>query len=134
MYSYLIKRKDEAFVIHKAEFHAYATVRRICIYVYEYVYIYIHIRNFPYHSSIFTRLLTSINRDRMIEILVAYEIPLSVVNAIRVIYKDTATVVITPEGETNAFNIGTGVLQGDPLAPFLFIIVLDYALRISIFQ
>ena len=36
------------------------------------------------------------------------------------------------ERETNALKIDTGVLQGDPLAPFLFILVLDYALRTSI--
>ena len=30
------------------------------------------------------------------------------------------------------FNISAGVLQGDTLAPFLFILVLDYALRISL--
>ncbi|KAI8494405.1 hypothetical protein Bbelb_276310 [Branchiostoma belcheri] len=47
-------------------------------------------------------------------------------------YDDTTAVVITPEGETDAFSINTGVLQGDPLAPFLFVICLDYALRSSI--
>ncbi|CAH1252612.1 Hypp960 [Branchiostoma lanceolatum] len=40
--------------------------------------------------------------------------------------------VLTPEGETDFFKIDTGVLQGDPLAYFLFIIVLDYALRKAI--
>jgi hypothetical protein len=34
---------------------------------------------------------------------------------------------ITPEGNTDLFSIDTGVLQGDPLAPFLFIACLDYA-------
>ena len=43
-----------------------------------------------------------------------------------------SVLVITPEGETEAFNVDTSVLQGDPLAPFLFIVVLDYALRTSI--
>ena len=70
----------------------------------------------------FCKAFDSINRDRMIEILAAYGIPTNVVNAIHVMYKDTSAVVITPEGETNAFKIDTGILQGDPLAPFLFII------------
>lgn len=43
-------------------------------------------------------------------------------------YEDMSAVVLTPEGETNQFVIDTGVLQGDTLAPFLFIICLDYAL------
>ena len=38
----------------------------------------------------------------------------------------------TPDGETEEFEIKAGVLQGDTLAPFLFIIVLDYALRRAI--
>ena len=80
----------------------------------------------------FRKAFDSINRDRMFEILEAYGIPPDVVNAIRVMYKDTPALVITPEGETDAFSIDTGVLQGDPLAPFLFIIVLDYALHTSI--
>ena len=78
----------------------------------------------------FRKAFDSINRKRMFEILSAYGIPSSVVDAIQVMYKDTYAKVLTPEGETNAYD--TGVLQGDPSAPFLFIIVLDYALRSSI--
>ena len=36
------------------------------------------------------------------------------------------------DGDTSNFNIVAGVLQGDTLAPYLFIICLDYMLRISI--
>ena len=45
-------------------------------------------------------------------------------------YVNTSAVVLTIKRET--FNINTGVFQGDPLAPYLFIIVLDYALRTAI--
>ena len=38
-----------------------------------------------------------------------------------------------PEGNTDIFQVNTGVLQEDPLAPFLFIICLDYTLSTSIF-
>ena len=37
--------------------------------------------------------------------------------------------MLTPEGDTEFFKILAGVLQGDTLAPFSFIIALDYALR-----
>ena len=37
-----------------------------------------------------------------------------------------------PDGDTEYFNIIVGVLQGDTLAPYLFIICLDYVLRTSI--
>ena len=40
--------------------------------------------------------------------------------------------VRSPDGDTEYFDIVTGVLQGDTLAPYLFIICLDYVLRISI--
>ena len=38
----------------------------------------------------------------------------------------------TPDGETKEFKISKGVLQGDKLAPFLFVIVLDYAMRMAL--
>ena len=68
----------------------------------------------------------------MLKILAAYGIPPEIVNAIRVMYENTSALVMTPEGNTDIFKIDSGVLQGDPLAPFIFIICLDYALRISI--
>ena len=40
--------------------------------------------------------------------------------------------VRSPYGDTPYFEITTGVLQGDMLAPFLFIIYLDYVLRKSL--
>ena len=41
------------------------------------------------------------------------------------------TTACSLDGDTN-FNIFTGVLQGDTLPPNLFIICLDYLLRMSI--
>ena len=47
-------------------------------------------------------------------------------------YTNTEATVITPDGETKFFEITAGVLQGDTLAPFIFIIVLDYIFRLSL--
>ena len=80
----------------------------------------------------FRKAFDCIDHSRMFQILEAYGIPPDVVAGIRVMNKNTSAVVITPEGETEQFPIDTGVLQGDPLAPFLFIICLDYALRSAI--
>ena len=38
----------------------------------------------------------------------------------------------SPDGYTTFFKITTGVLQGDTIVPFLFIIFLDYVIRKSI--
>ena len=40
--------------------------------------------------------------------------------------------VLTPDGETELFEILAGVLQGDTLAPYLFAIVIDYCMRQAI--
>ena len=68
----------------------------------------------------------------MFKILPLYGIPDQIINAIKVLYTNTIAKVLTPDGETEQFDILAGVLQGDTLAPFLFIMVLDYALRISL--
>ena len=44
-------------------------------------------------------------------------------------YTNTRAKVVTPDGDSGEFEVSAGVLQGDTLAPYLFIIVLDYALR-----
>ena len=77
----------------------------------------------------FRKAFDSIHRAKMMRILKAYGIPPNLLRAIERMYTDTKARVQTPDGETEQFNILAGVLQGDTLAPFLFIIVLDYALR-----
>ena len=44
------------------------------------------------------------------------------------LYKNIKTMVHSPNGDIDLFDIVTGVLQGDTLAPYLFIICLDYVL------
>ena len=80
----------------------------------------------------FRKAFDSIHRGKMCKILSAYGIPIKIVSAIKSMYETTWAKVISPDGETEAFKIQAGVLQGDTLAPFLFIIVLDYCLRSAI--
>ena len=77
----------------------------------------------------FKKAFDSIHRNKMFKILKAYGIPDSLVGAIEDVYTGTKAKVLSPDGETELFDITAGVLQGDTLAPYLFIIVLDYAMR-----
>ena len=65
-------------------------------------------------------------------ILLAYGLPKETVAAIMILYKNTKVKVRSPDGDTEYFDIVAGVLQGDTLAPYLFIICLGYVLRTSI--
>ena len=49
-----------------------------------------------------------------------------------ILYKNTKSMVRSPDEDTELFDILAGVLQGDTLAPFLFVKYLDYMLRISV--
>ena len=68
----------------------------------------------------------------MEQILQAYGLPKETVAAITILYRNTKVKVRSPDGDTEYFDIVAGVLQGDMLAPYLFIVCLDYALRTSI--
>ena len=68
----------------------------------------------------------------MEQILLAYGLPKETVAAVTILYWNTKGKVRSPDGDTEYFNIVAGVLQGDTLAPYLFIICLDYVLRTSI--
>ena len=46
--------------------------------------------------------------------------------------QNTKVKVRSPDGDTGYFDVVTGMLQGDTLGPYLFIICLDYVLRTSI--
>ena len=80
----------------------------------------------------FSKAFDSIDRAKMFQILALYGIPKPIIDAIRVLYTNTSSTVLTPDGETNPIDILAGILQGDTLAPFLFILVLDYVLRQSL--
>ena len=68
----------------------------------------------------------------MEQILQAYGLPKETVAAITILYRNTKVKVRSLDGDTEYFDIVAGVLQGDTLAPYLFIICLDYVLRTSI--
>ena len=51
---------------------------------------------------------------------------------ITILYRNTKVKVRSPDRNTEYFDIVAGVLQGDTLASYLFIICLDYVLRTSI--
>ena len=64
--------------------------------------------------------------------LYAYQIPTSLVPAVMSIYNGAKAGLYDSEGELldeNTFNLSVGVLQGDTLAPYIFVIVMDFILR-----
>ena len=75
----------------------------------------------------FTKAFDSIHSGKMEQILLAYGTPKETVAAITILYGNTK--VISPDGDRDYFDIVAGVLQGDTLDPYLFIICLDYVLR-----
>ena len=80
----------------------------------------------------FKKAFDSIHRSKMVKILEAYNVPPNILRAIETMYARTRAKVVTPDGSSEVFDIRAGVMQGDTLAPYLFIIVLDYALRKAI--
>ena len=80
----------------------------------------------------FTKAFESIHRGKMELILLAYGLPKETVAAIMILHRNTKVKVCSPDGDTEYFDIVAGVLQGDTLVPYLFIICLDYVLWTSI--
>ena len=74
----------------------------------------------------FTKAFDSIHRGKMEQILLAYGLPKETEAAITILYRNTKVKVRSPDGDTEYFDIVAGVLQRDTLAPYLFIICLDY--------
>ena len=51
-----------------------------------------------------------IHREKLMGILSAYGVPEKIVDAVNMLYKDTVSQVITPDGEAGLFVIIAGVL------------------------
>ena len=78
-----------------------------------------------------TKAFDCIHRGKMEQILFAYGLPKETVVAIMMLYRNTKVKVCFPDGDTDYFDIAAGVLQGDTLDPYLFIICIDHVLRTS---
>ena len=61
-----------------------------------------------------------------------YGVPEQLISAIGLLYTGTKAKILSPGGETEYFLILAGVLQGDTLAPYIFTIMIDYAMRQAI--
>ena len=80
----------------------------------------------------FTKAFDSIHRGKMEQILLAYGIPKETVAAITILYRNTKVKVRSHGWRHKILWHCSRILQGDTLAPYLFIICLDYVLRTSI--
>ena len=80
----------------------------------------------------FSKAFDSAHRAKMMQTLKTYGIPNELVNAIEKLYEGARAKVLSPDGETEYFEILGSVLQGDTLAPYLFTIVIDYIMRMAI--
>ena len=80
----------------------------------------------------FFKAFDSMHTGKMEQILFAYGLSKETIAAIMMLYKNTKVKVRSPDGDSDYFDIIASVLQGDTLAPYLFIICLDYMLKTSI--
>ena len=78
---------------------------------------------------VFRKAFDFIHRSKMLKILKAYGVPDRLLKAMEASYPKTMAKVVSLDGETAVFMLRDGVLQGDTLAPYIFIIVLHYALH-----
>ena len=62
-------------------------------------------------------------------ISISYDIPVETVDAVMSVYYG-ATAAVKSDGDISEyFDLGVGVLQGDTLAPYLFVLVIDWIMR-----
>jgi hypothetical protein len=81
----------------------------------------------------FSKAFDSVSWDWIRAILLHYNVPVCLVEAIMSIYYGAkAKVRYDNDKFTDFIDLSVGVLQGDTLAPYLFIIVMDYVLRTSL--
>ena len=73
----------------------------------------------------FSQVFDPIQRWKMKQILLACGLPKETITAIMMLYSNTKVKVRLSDGDIDFFDIVAGVLQGDTLAPYLFIICLD---------
>ena len=69
----------------------------------------------------FTKAFDTVSWTFLRAVLLAYRVPVKLVNAIMSLYDGATARVRTSDGLTEPITLGQGVLQGDTLAPYLLI-------------
>ena len=77
----------------------------------------------------FQKVFDTVHRPRIPAVLSQYNVPNCLINDIVQMYSDTSACVSTELGPTGWFTTTSGVIQGDMLSLYLFIVLLDYALK-----
>ena len=78
----------------------------------------------------FRKAFDTLHRSSIPVILSQYNVPNCLISDIIQMYSDTPACVSTELGPTEWFKCSSsGVLQGDALSPYIFIVLLDYALK-----
>ena len=77
----------------------------------------------------FRKAFDTLHRSSIPVILSQYNVPNCLISDIIQMYSNTSACVSTELGPTEWFKTTFGVLQGDTLSPYLFIVLLDYALK-----
>ncbi len=61
--------------------------------------------------------------------MLSYDIPVEIVDAVISVYYGATAAVKSDGAISEYFDLGVGVLQGDTLAPYLFVLVIDWIMR-----
>ena len=84
------------------------------------------------YNGYFSNGFYSISRARNELILSIYSIPQKIIKAIISMYSHTSATIITPDGQSDPFDITASVRQGDTLSHFLFVVVVDYNTKLTV--
>ena len=77
----------------------------------------------------FLKAFDTLHRSSIPVILSQYNVPNCLISDIIQMYSGTSACISTERGPTEWSMTTSGVLQGDALSPYLFIVLLDYALK-----
>ena len=77
----------------------------------------------------YSQAFDSVNRNKIIECLIKYEVPKTIIKLIGLTLNNSIAKVKISNQFRNEFRIDSGVKQGDPLSITLFSIVIDNAIK-----